>query len=158
MRASRGARSAPPRPVLKPIAHNRPFRWRSCLRPPAKACKGVRPPQSCSLRSAAVTTGDKHREPHPREWGRRRDDTRCAHTALGAARLLGTNYRCGMQSRCNRASLMHQPRLPPTFVCHPVAWRNSCGQSTVTRRSHKRHIGTPCACVRMRQQIVATDD
>lgn len=77
---------------------------------------------------------------------------------MGAARLLGTNYRGGLQSRCNRASLMHRPRLAPTFVCHPVAWRNSCGQWTATRRSHERHIGTPCACVRMRQQMVVTDD
>jgi hypothetical protein len=60
---------------------------------------------------------------------------RCTQTTTGSARLLGTNYRCGMQSRCDRASFVHRPRPAPTFVCHPVAWRNSRGGC-----HHRRHI------------------
>lgn len=33
---------------------------------------------------------------HPREWGRRGHEGRCAQSSKGGARRTGTNYRCGM--------------------------------------------------------------
>ena len=108
-------------------------------RRPAKACRARA--RSLFVASSSIRcrrTGDRHRELHPREWALHGHETRFAQTATGAARLLGTNYRRGMQSRCNRA---HPPRLTrraPTLVCHPLG-----NSSRGDRHGHQKHPQPP---------------
>jgi hypothetical protein len=81
--------------------------------------------ERCPPRSAAVMAGDAHREHHPRKWGRRRDDTRCAHTPNGSSPAIW-----------NELSLWYAIEMQPSFphastpACthvrlSPLAWRNS---------------------------------
>jgi hypothetical protein len=103
-----------------------------------------------STRSAAVTTRDKHRDRHPREWAPRAHEVRCAHAQKGTARRPGTNYRCGMQSRCNRTCIMH----PPPACTHACSVNPCLGVDSQRTVTHKggglAHINcryqTPLVC------------
>ena len=97
-----------------------------------------------SARSAAVTTRGKHRDRHPRKWAPCAHEVRCAHAQKGTARRHGANYRCGMQSRCNRASIMHPPRHAPTPVLSLRALASTASELSPTRTdaSHTSFIGT----------------
>jgi hypothetical protein len=87
---------------------------------------GLRRPQCLSSIGTRFDRGHTSRQPSAR-MGLPPSRHEIRPTVTGPARLLGTNYRCSVQSRCNRASFMHPPQLTPTFDCHPVAWRNSRG-------------------------------
>ena len=102
---------------------------------------------SSSLRSAAVKTGDNHRDHHPCEWGRCGHETRCAQTVTGAARLLGTNYRRGMRSRCYRASSMHHPGLHPRSSATQSLGRTN-GHQKVPQAPHRETL--PMSFMRQR--------
>jgi len=96
-------------------------------------------PSICSIRSrydqgqASATAIRANGRPRAHE-------VRCVQTATGTARHYGTSYRCGMQSRCNRAPIMHRPR-------HLIHAHLSLGglAATATARhpqNRPRHVGT----------------
>jgi hypothetical protein len=100
----------------------------------------------CSIRSR-YDQGPASRDGHLRKWAPRAHGVRCAHAPKGTARRHGSNYRCGMQSRCSRASIMHPPRPAPTPVLslRPLASTASELSPTRADASHvctTRFVGT----------------